>query len=143
MAFRRTGFERFGLFDEALDAGTPARSGGDTEMFSRVLAAGLRIVYEPAALCWHRHRRTWPELCDTLYGYGAYWYDDNGDLIDPSQYIQGKDRYDRYTHELRISSDADQRFRFVGGLFYQQQEHDIQQRYKIDNLGAQISVTGW
>jgi hypothetical protein len=46
-------------------------------MFSRVLAAGLRIVYEPAALCWHRHRRTWPELCDTLYGYGvgvyAFW----------------------------------------------------------------------
>ncbi len=56
---------------------------------------------------------------DTLYGYGAYWYDDNGDLIDPSQYIQGKDRYNRYTHELRVSSDADQRFRFVGGLFYQ------------------------
>ncbi|MBP6106980.1 MAG: TonB-dependent receptor [Steroidobacteraceae bacterium] len=80
---------------------------------------------------------------DTLYGYGAYWYDDNGDLIDPSQYIQGEDRYNRYTHELRISSDANQRFRFVGGLFYQRQEHDIQQRYKIDNLGAQISVSGW
>ena len=80
---------------------------------------------------------------DTLYGYGAYWYDDNGDLIDPSQYIQGKDRYNRYTHELRVSSDADQRFRFVGGLFLQRQEHDIQQRYKIDGLGAQLSVTGW
>ena len=80
---------------------------------------------------------------DTLYGYGTYWYDDNGDLIDPSQYIQGKDRYNRYTHELRVSSDADQRFRFVGGLFLQRQEHDIQQRYKIDGLGAQLSVTGW
>ena len=80
---------------------------------------------------------------DTLYGYGAYWYDDNGDLIDPSQYIQGKDRYNRYTHELRVSSDADQRFRFVGGLFMQRQEHDIQQRYKIDGLGSQLSVTGW
>ena len=80
---------------------------------------------------------------DTLYGYGAYWYDDNGDLIDPSQYIQGEDRYNRYTHELRVSSDADQRFRFVGGLFLQRQEHDIQQRYKIDGLGSQLSVTGW
>ena len=80
---------------------------------------------------------------DTLYGYGAYWYDDNGDLIDPSQYIQGKDRYNRYTHELRVSSDADQRFRFVGGVFLQRQEHDIQQRYKIDGLGSQLSVTGW
>ena len=80
---------------------------------------------------------------DTLYGYGAYWVDDNGDPIDPSQYIQGKDRYNRYTHELRVSSDADQRFRFVGGVFLQRQEHDIQQRYKIDGLGDQISVTGW
>jgi len=80
---------------------------------------------------------------DTLYGYGAYWYDDNGDLIDPSQYIKGKDRYDRYTHELRVSSDASKRYRFVGGAFYQRQEHDIQQRYMINGLGDQISVTGW
>jgi len=80
---------------------------------------------------------------DTLYGYGAYWVDDNNVPIDPSQYIQGKDRYNRYTHELRLSSDADQRFRFVGGLFLQRQEHDIQQRYMIDGLGDQISVTGW
>ncbi len=80
---------------------------------------------------------------DTLYGYGAYWYDDNSVPIDPSQYIQGKDRYNRYTHELRLSSDADNRFRFVGGLFVQRQEHDIEQRYMIDGLGDQISVTGW
>ena len=80
---------------------------------------------------------------DTLYAYGAYWYDDNGVPIDPSQYIKGKDRYNRYTHELRVSSDADNRFRFVGGAFYQRQEHDIQQRYMINGLGDQISVTGW
>jgi len=80
---------------------------------------------------------------DTLLGYGAYWYDDNGVPIDPTQYIQGKDRYNRYTHELRLASDADQRFRFVLGAFVQRQEHDIQQRYMIDGLGSQISVTGW
>jgi iron complex outermembrane recepter protein len=80
---------------------------------------------------------------DTLYGYGSYWYDDNGDLIDPSQYIQGKDRYNRYTHELRVTSDPGNRYRFVAGLFLQRQEHDIQQRYKINGLGSQISVTGW
>jgi len=80
---------------------------------------------------------------DTLYGYGSYWYDDNGDLIDPSQYIQGKDRYNRYTHELRVTSDPSNRYRFVAGVFLQRQEHDIQQRYKINGLGDQISVTGW
>jgi hypothetical protein len=40
-------------------------------MFGRILAAGYRIVYEPAAVSWHRHRRTWPELRETLHGYGV------------------------------------------------------------------------
>lgn len=77
MAFRRSVLERVGPFDETLDAGTPTRSGGDTEMLSRILAAGYRIVYDPGALNWHHHRRTWGELRQTLYGYGvglyAFW----------------------------------------------------------------------
>jgi outer membrane receptor protein involved in Fe transport len=80
---------------------------------------------------------------DTVYGYGSYWYDDNYDTIDPTQYIQGADRYRKTSHELRISSDADQPFRFVAGLFFQDQFHDIQQRYKIDGLGSMLEVTGW
>jgi outer membrane receptor protein involved in Fe transport len=80
---------------------------------------------------------------DTLLGYGAYWYDNDYVPIDPSQYIQGKDDYSRYAHELRVSTDADERFRFVGGLFLQRQEHDIQQRYKIDGLADFFTVTGW
>ena len=74
MAVRRSVLEDLGGFDEALDAGTPSRSGGDHEMFGRILAAGHRIVYEPAAVSWHRHRRSWPELRETLYGYGVGVY---------------------------------------------------------------------
>jgi iron complex outermembrane recepter protein len=80
---------------------------------------------------------------DTLYDYGEYWYNDANELIQPSQYIQGKDRYKRYTHELRVASPADQRLRFVAGAFLQRQEHDIQQRYLIDDLADVLSVTGW
>jgi outer membrane receptor protein involved in Fe transport len=80
---------------------------------------------------------------DTIYGYGSYWYDDNGDVIDPTQYIQGADKYKKTSHELRIASDADQRFRFVAGLFWQDQFHDIEQRYKIDNLSSDLEVTDW
>jgi len=80
---------------------------------------------------------------DTVYGYGAYWYDDNYNPINPTQYIQGADKYNKTSHELRISSDADQRFRFVAGLFWQDQFHDIQQRYKIDGLGSMLEITGW
>jgi hypothetical protein len=39
-------------------------------MFSRILASGFRIVYDPAALSWHCHRPTWEELRQQLYGYG-------------------------------------------------------------------------
>jgi GT2 family glycosyltransferase len=74
LAFRRSLVEAVGEFDEALDGGTPTRSGGDHEMFSRILAAGFQIVYDPAALNWHRHRRTREELRDTLRGYGTGVY---------------------------------------------------------------------
>ena len=80
---------------------------------------------------------------DSLAGYGAYFYDDNGDLINPSQYIQASDGYKRTSHELRISSPQDNRFRMVVGLFWQQQRHDIFQRYKVDDLATSIEVNGW
>lgn len=71
MAVRRDVLTTLGGFDEALDAGTATRSGGDHELFGRMLAAGYNIVYEPAAVSWHRHRRTRAELRDALRGYGT------------------------------------------------------------------------
>ncbi|GAB3089161.1 TonB-dependent receptor [Lysobacter terrae] len=90
---------------------------------------------------------------DTLAGYGAYICDDfdpntftctaTGSLINPSQYIQGKDRYKKDSHELRLASPSEDRLRFVVGLFWQTQKHDIEQRYRIDGLSPQQSITGW
>lgn len=74
MAMRRSVLQGVGGFDERLDAGTPARSGGDHDFFARLLLAGWRIVYDPAAVCWHRHRRTDAELVDTIRGYGTGVY---------------------------------------------------------------------
>jgi glycosyltransferase involved in cell wall biosynthesis len=74
MALRRAVLDEIGPFDEALDVGTPTRSGGDHDLFTRILAAGYRIVYEPEAVNWHRHRRTWEELRSTLHGYGVGVY---------------------------------------------------------------------
>ena len=74
MALRRETLDVIGPFDEALDAGTPTRSGGDHDMFTRILIAGYSIVYEPAALNRHRHRREWEGLRDTIYGYGVGVY---------------------------------------------------------------------
>lgn len=75
--------------------------------------------------------------------FGEYFYDDDGAFIDISQYIQAKDRYTRWTHELRLATPADNRLRFVGGLFTQRQAHDIQQRYLINDLAESLEVTGW
>lgn len=80
---------------------------------------------------------------DTLFGYGTYFYDDNGDLINPSQYIQSKNGYKKQSHELRIASPAENRLRFVAGVFWQDQDNDIQERYRVDGLADSLSVTGW
>ena len=77
MALRKSSIDCIGLFDEALGVGTPSSCGEDHELFARILRAGYRIVYDPRALSWHRHRRTWEELQKTLRGYGigvyAFW----------------------------------------------------------------------
>ncbi|MGZ3853429.1 MAG: glycosyltransferase family 2 protein [Flavisolibacter sp.] len=77
MAIRKAVIEEIGGFDEALDAGTKTQSGGDHEFFARILLAGYHIVYEPEAMSWHRHRRTWEEAVSAIHGYGvgvyAFW----------------------------------------------------------------------
>lgn len=77
VAIRRAALKEIGLFVESLGPGTISGSGEDHEFFYRTLARGYRIVYEPAALVWHRHRKDWDSLRHTLYGYGvgvfAWW----------------------------------------------------------------------
>jgi GT2 family glycosyltransferase len=74
MALRRDVQNDVGFFDEALGPGTPSKTGEDFDMFSRILTCGYRIVYDPTALSWHRHRSTWSELRQTVYGYGVGVY---------------------------------------------------------------------
>ncbi len=62
MAFRRVVFDRIGGFDPALDVGTVTSGGGDLEMFFRVLKHGQTLLYEPAAIVRHRHRREYAQL---------------------------------------------------------------------------------
>ena len=74
MAFRRAFFDQEGMFDPALDVGTPTNGGGDLEMFFRVLKAGHALVYEPAALVRHRHRRDYQSLKTQLANNGIGFY---------------------------------------------------------------------
>jgi outer membrane receptor protein involved in Fe transport len=89
---------------------------------------------------------------DTLAGYGAYMCSDFDPVsfscdpdtyVNPSQHIFAEDGYRTDTHELRIASPADNRWRVVAGLFWQRQLHDIQQDYRVDGLSAVQEVPGW
>lgn len=77
------------------------------------------------------------------HSYGSYIYDNSGALINPSQYIIGKDHYNVNSHELRFASPSDERLRAVGGLFWEKSVHDIEQRYMINGLADSLSVPGW
>ena len=68
MAFRKTVFTAVGLFDERLDVGAAGCS-GDSEYWYRVLAAGWRCRYEPSAVVFHHHRRTFDALAQQILAY--------------------------------------------------------------------------
>lgn len=76
MAYRSRVFSDIGHFDVALDVGTPAGGGGDLDMFHRLVAKGHMLVYEPAALVWHIHRRSQDSLrqqiSDNGRSFGSY-----------------------------------------------------------------------
>lgn len=71
MAFRRRVLEQLGGFDPSLGAGMPTRGGDDLDIFFRVLKAGWALVYEPAAVVRHRHRREMDALVDQIRDHGV------------------------------------------------------------------------
>ncbi len=70
-AFRATIFShpQIGLLDEVLGPGTPTAGGEENHLIYKVLRAGYKLAYEPAAYVWHRHRRDLPALYRQVYGH--------------------------------------------------------------------------
>ena len=79
---------------------------------------------------------------DALAGYAQYFDDNNGDQVNPNQYIISDDSFRRMSHELRVTSPVDRPVRLVAGAFYQRQRHSIEQNYIIDNIADAITVPG-
>jgi glycosyltransferase involved in cell wall biosynthesis len=69
-AMPRSVLTELGGFDEALGAGSPTGACEDNDMFLRVLAAGHVLIYEPAAVVWHRHRADMAGLVTQVRSYG-------------------------------------------------------------------------
>jgi glycosyltransferase involved in cell wall biosynthesis len=70
MAFRREAIEEIGRFNTALGAGTAVRGAEDTSAFSEFLYRGGTMIYHPAAVVWHTHRRGVEQLRALKRGYG-------------------------------------------------------------------------
>jgi iron complex outermembrane receptor protein len=69
--------------------------------------------------------------------------DANGHLLDrPLQYTQNVDYYTKQSHEFRVSSPAQDRWRGTVGLFYQRQTDDIRAGFDIPDLPVFYQVTG-
>ncbi len=70
MAFTASFLRSEGGFDPALGAGSPTCGGEDVVAFLHVILHGYRLVYDPASLIYHQHRRDYTALQKQLYGYG-------------------------------------------------------------------------
>jgi peptidoglycan/xylan/chitin deacetylase (PgdA/CDA1 family)/GT2 family glycosyltransferase len=68
--FDRRMITSLGGFDTRLGPGTPTRSGEDLDVLLRTVLSGRAIVYEPAVLVRHHHRRDDTGLRTMAYDYG-------------------------------------------------------------------------
>ena len=74
MAFSKKVFDKIGLFDPALDVGTPTNGGGDLDMFFRIIKEKEVLVYEPRAIVFHKHREDYKKLKVQIRNNGVGFY---------------------------------------------------------------------
>lgn len=70
LALHRSVLDAIGGFDERLGPGTPYPAAEDNDLCRRLLEAGCRIVFDPAAVVYHRAWRPWSEHASLRYDYG-------------------------------------------------------------------------
>lgn len=68
MAFRKSVFETVGNFDFHLGAGASGCS-EDSEMWFRIIQAGKKVVYNPRAVVFHKHRELMEGLASQIHQY--------------------------------------------------------------------------
>jgi glycosyltransferase involved in cell wall biosynthesis len=71
MAFTKAFLQSISGFDPALGAGSPTLGGEDLAAFFQAITRGYKLVYEPAALVYHCHRRDYKDLYKQIYSWGT------------------------------------------------------------------------
>ena len=72
---------------------------------------------------------------DRLFGSGAYWTGANGLPVMPQEFVIGQGYFEKWSHELRLTTPADKPVKATVGLFIQRQLHNIYQQYTMPGFG--------
>jgi iron complex outermembrane recepter protein len=72
---------------------------------------------------------------DRVFGSGAFWTGDNGQPVMPQQLVNTGGYFEKWSHELRVTSPANLPVRGTAGLFIQRQLHNIWQQYVMPGYG--------
>ncbi len=72
---------------------------------------------------------------DKLYGYGASWVGNNGLPIMPQELVVSKGYFQKFSHELRVSTPKQYKVRATVGAFVERQVHDIYENYVMPGYG--------
>ncbi len=75
------------------------------------------------------------EFYDRAYGSGAIWQGDNGLPIMPQELVNQKGYFQKWSHELRLTTPQDLPVRGTVGVFIERQLHDIFQQYVMPGYG--------
>jgi outer membrane receptor protein involved in Fe transport len=75
------------------------------------------------------------------YTGGCYHLDSQYECTDPSQFITPDENFNKQSHELRLMSPQDRRFRWMLGLFVQRQEHDFDLRWSVPDMDPDFGPT--
>lgn len=70
MAFTSAFLREVNGFDPVLGPGMPARAAEDLTLFFQVMMRNHKLIYTPASLLYHLHRRDYGGLCQQMYNYG-------------------------------------------------------------------------
>ncbi len=75
------------------------------------------------------------EFYDRVYGSGAYWTDHAGKPIMPQELVVSVGYFQKWSHELRLSTPQDLPVHATVGLFIERQQHRIWEQYTMPGYG--------
>jgi outer membrane receptor protein involved in Fe transport len=75
------------------------------------------------------------EFYDRAYGSGVFWVNNAGQPVMPQELVYDKSHFQKWSHELRLSTPKDRPVRATFGVFIQRQLHNIWQQYTMPGYG--------